>query len=71
VGKEQKSPGNHEMEHRIRSINRWNAAALVLRAGKKDLELGGHIASFQSSATLYDVGFNHFWRAPNDEQTAT
>ena len=68
VGKEQKSPGNHEMEHRIRSINRWNAAALVLRAGKKDLELGGHIASFQSSATLYDVGFNHFWRAPNDEQ---
>ncbi|PXX43643.1 MULTISPECIES: pyruvate dehydrogenase (acetyl-transferring), homodimeric type [Aquitalea] len=68
VGKEHKSPGNHEMEHRIRSINRWNAAALVLRAGKKDLELGGHIASFQSSATLYDVGFNHFWRAPNDEQ---
>ena len=68
VGKEQKSPGNHEMEHRIRSINRWNAMALVLRAGKKDLELGGHIASYQSSATLYDVGFNHFWRAHNDEQ---
>uniref|UniRef100_A0A4W5L5N5 Transketolase N-terminal domain-containing protein n=1 Tax=Hucho hucho TaxID=62062 RepID=A0A4W5L5N5_9TELE len=68
VGKEQKSPGNHELEHRIRSINRWNAMALVLRAGKKDLELGGHIASFQSSATLYDVGFNHFWRAHNDEQ---
>ncbi|WP_174875027.1 pyruvate dehydrogenase (acetyl-transferring), homodimeric type [Vogesella oryzae] len=68
VGKEQKSPGNHEMEHRIRSINRWNAMAMVLRAGKKDLELGGHIASFQSSATLYDVGFNHFWRAHNDEQ---
>ncbi|SCK11849.1 pyruvate dehydrogenase (acetyl-transferring), homodimeric type [Vogesella sp. LIG4] len=68
VGKEQKSPGNHELEHRIRSINRWNAMAMVLRAGKKDLELGGHIASFQSSATLYDVGFNHFWRAHNDEQ---
>lgn len=68
LGKEAKSPGNHELEHRIRSINRWNAAALVLRAGKKDLELGGHIASFQSSATLYDVGFNHFWRAQNDEQ---
>lgn len=68
LGKEMKSPGNHELEHRIRSINRWNAAALVLRAGKKDLELGGHIASFQSSATLYDVGFNHFWRAQNDEQ---
>ncbi|MCD5329719.1 pyruvate dehydrogenase (acetyl-transferring), homodimeric type [Chromobacterium piscinae] len=68
VGKEAKSPGNHEMEHRIRSINRWNAAAMVLRAGKKDLELGGHIASFQSSATLYDVGFNHFWRAQNENQ---
>ncbi len=68
VGREKKSQGDHEMEHRIRSINRWNAAAMVLRAGKKNLELGGHIASYQSSATLYDVGFNHFWRAPNDEQ---
>ncbi len=68
VAKEAHSPGDHELEHRIRSINRWNAAAMVLRAGKKDLELGGHIASFQSSATLYDVGFNHFWRAHNDEQ---
>lgn len=68
VGKEVKSPGDHELEHRIRSINRWNAAAMVLRAGTKNLELGGHIASFQSSATLYDVGFNHFWRAHNDEQ---
>ena len=66
VGKEQKSPGNHELEHRIRAAIRWNAAAMVLRAGKKDLELGGHIASFQSSATLYDVGFNHFWRAKNE-----
>ncbi len=66
VGKEQKSPGNQELEHRIRSIIRWNAAAMVLRAGKKDLELGGHIASFQSSATLYDVGFNHFWKAKGD-----
>lgn len=45
VGKEQKSPGNHELEHRIRAAIRWNAAAMVLRAGKKDLELGGHIAS--------------------------
>ncbi|MCP9760367.1 pyruvate dehydrogenase (acetyl-transferring), homodimeric type [Aquitalea sp. S1-19] len=68
AGREKKSPGNHELEHRIRSICRWNAMAMVLRAGKKDLELGGHIASYQSSATLYDVGFNHFWRAPNDEQ---
>ena len=67
VGKEQKSPGNQELEHRIRSIIRWNAAAMVLRAGKKDLELGGHIASFQSAATLYDVGFNHFWHAKPDD----
>lgn len=66
VGKEQKSPGNHELEHQIRSAIRWNAAAMVLRAGKKDLELGGHIASFQSSATLYDVGFNHFWKAKGE-----
>lgn len=65
-GKEQKSPGNHDLEHRIRSIIRWNAAAMVLRASKKNLELGGHIASFQSCATLYDVGFNHFWRAKNE-----
>ncbi len=68
VGQEQKSPGNHELEHRLRSFIRWNAAALVLRAGKKDLELGGHIASFQSAATLYDVGFNHFWRAKNGDE---
>ncbi len=66
VGKEASSPGNHELEHRIRSIIRWNAAAMVLRAGKKDLELGGHIASFQSAATLYDVGFNHFWHAKDE-----
>lgn len=66
VGKEAKSPGNHELEHRIRSAIRWNAAAMVLRAGKKDLELGGHISSFASAATLYDVGFNHFWKAKGD-----
>ena len=41
--------------------------AMVLRASKKDLELGGHIASFASAATLYDVGFNHFWHAPTEE----
>ena len=68
VGKEQKSPGNHELEHRLRSMIRWNAAAIVLRAGKKDLELGGHIASYQSAATLYDVGFNHFWKASNENE---
>lgn len=67
LGREQKSPGNHELEARIRSVIRWNAAAVVLRASKKNLELGGHIASFQSAATLYDVGFNHFWRGADEE----
>ena len=62
-----KSPGDAAMEWRIRSIIRWNAMAMVVRANRKPGELGGHIASFGSSATLYDVGFNHFWRAPSDE----
>ena len=57
-------PGDREIEHTIRSIIRWNAVATVLRANKESSELGGHIASFQSSATLYDTGFNHFWHAP-------
>ncbi|SDI42968.1 pyruvate dehydrogenase E1 component [Ferrimonas sediminum] len=67
VGHEPQMPGNQELEHRIRAIIRWNALAMVLRASKKDLELGGHISSFASSATLYDVCFNHFFRAPNDK----
>ena len=45
---------------------RWNAVAIVLRANKASSELGGHIASFQSAATLYDTGFMHFWHAPTD-----
>ncbi len=61
---EVRSPGNHELEDRIRSYVRWNALAMVLRANKGDSNLGGHIASFASAATLYDVGYNHFWRAP-------
>jgi pyruvate dehydrogenase E1 component len=65
-GQEERSPGDHELEHRIRSINRWNAMAMVVRANKMSSELGGHIASFASAATLYDVGFNHFWRAPSE-----
>ena len=59
-------PGDRELEHRIRSLIRWNAVAIVLRANKESSELGGHIAVFQSSATLYDTGFNHFWHAPGD-----
>src|SRR5262245_44917792 len=63
---EAKSPGDAAIEWRIRSIIRWNAMAMVVRANRKPGDLGGHIASFASAATLYDVGFNHFWRAPSD-----
>jgi pyruvate dehydrogenase E1 component len=63
---EAKSPGDAALEWRIRSIIRWNAMATVVRANRKPGDLGGHIASFASGATLYDVGFNHFWRAPSD-----
>ncbi|MBV9782685.1 MAG: pyruvate dehydrogenase (acetyl-transferring), homodimeric type [Acidisphaera sp.] len=65
--KEARHPGNRAIEHRIRSLIRWNAVATVLRANKLSSELGGHIASFQSSALLYDVGFMHFWHAPSAE----
>ena len=64
---EAKSPGDAAMEWRIRCLVRWNAMAMVVRANRKPGSLGGHIASFASSATLYDVGFNHFWRAPSEE----
>jgi pyruvate dehydrogenase E1 component len=64
--REERSPGDAEMEHRIRSLVRWNAMATVVRANKESSELGGHIASFASAATLYDVAFNHFFRAAND-----
>jgi pyruvate dehydrogenase E1 component len=66
-GEEPAFPGDMQMEWRIRSIIRWNAMAMVVRANRKPGDLGGHIASFASSATLYDVGFNHFWRAPSAE----
>jgi len=66
-GQEEPSPGDHEMEHRLRSYIRWNAMAMVVRANKVSSELGGHIASFASAATLYDVGFNHFWHAPSEQ----
>ncbi|EJO9867871.1 pyruvate dehydrogenase (acetyl-transferring), homodimeric type [Vibrio vulnificus] len=60
-------PGDTTLERRIRSIIRWNAIMIVLRASKKDLELGGHMASFQSSAAFYETCFNHFFRAPNEK----
>ena len=58
-------PGDQQIEHKIRSYTRWNAMAMVLRANK-DTNVGGHISSFQSAATLYDVGVNHFWHAPSE-----
>ncbi len=64
---EARSPGDATIEHRIRSFIRWNAMAMVVRANRKSTEYGGHIASFASAATLYDVGFNHFFRAPTKE----
>lgn len=66
VQNEPKYPGDLEIEYNICSAIRWNAVMMVLRASKKQLELGGHIASFQSSATLYEVCFNHFFRAKNN-----
>ena len=63
---EEKSPGNRDLERKIRSAIRWNAVAIILRANKQSSELGGHIASFQSSALLYDIGFGHFWHAPSE-----
>jgi pyruvate dehydrogenase E1 component len=66
---EQPYPGDQAVEHSIRAMNRWNALAVVLRANKESSELGGHIASYQSAATLYDVGYNHFWRGATDGQS--
>ncbi len=63
--REERSPGDYELEHRIRSYVRWNALAMVLRANRHT-NVGGHIASFASAATLYDVGYNHFWHARTD-----
>ncbi len=66
-GLQKKSPGDPAIERRIRSFIRWNAMAMVVQANRVDPSLGGHISSFASAATLYDVGFNHFFRAPNEE----
>jgi pyruvate dehydrogenase E1 component len=60
--REERSPGDHALEWRIRSIIRWNAMALVVNSNREHSGIGGHIASFASAATLYDVGFNHFWK---------
>lgn len=66
VFKQAKYPGDTTIEHKIRSYVRWNAMIMVLRANT-DTNVGGHIASYASAATLYDVGYNHFWHAASDE----
>jgi pyruvate dehydrogenase E1 component len=59
-------PGDPALERRVRSLIRWNSIAMVLRANAESSELGGHIASYQSAALLYEIGFNHFWHAPSE-----
>jgi pyruvate dehydrogenase E1 component len=66
VDRQPPMPGDREIEARLRHYVRWNALAMVVRANKISSELGGHVASFASAATLYDVGFNHFFRAPSE-----
>jgi len=68
VAQEKPYPGNRALERRLEAYIRWNALAMVVAANKKSSEYGGHIATYASSATLYEVGFNHFWRAATEEQ---
>ena len=63
---EQEYPGDRSLEKRIKAYIRWNAMAMVVQANRQSSEYGGHIASYASAATLYEVGFNHFWRAPGE-----
>ncbi|ADJ28076.1 pyruvate dehydrogenase (acetyl-transferring), homodimeric type [Nitrosococcus watsonii] len=70
VEQEVSFPGSQEIERRIRSLVRWNAMAMVVRANREEEGIGGHISTFSSAATLYEVGFNHFFRARSEEQEA-
>ena len=65
VGAQPEYPGDRALERRIEAFIRWNEMAMVVLANRKSSEYGGHISSYASSATLYEVGFNHFWRAPS------
>ena len=69
VENEPRYPGNVEIERRIKSINRWNGLAMVARANKRTDGIGGHISTYASSATLYEVGFNHFFHARTPDHT--
>ncbi|MBM2854539.1 MAG: pyruvate dehydrogenase (acetyl-transferring), homodimeric type [Steroidobacteraceae bacterium] len=66
VSREKPYPGDRALERRIEALIRWNAMAMVVHANRVSSEYGGHIATYASSATLYEVGFNHFWRAPTE-----
>ena len=66
AGQETPYPGDRALERRIEAYLRWNAMAMVVQANRQSSEYGGHIATYASAATLYEVGFNHFWRAPSD-----
>ncbi len=64
-GQEREYPGDRAIERRLEAYLRWNALAMVVQANRISSEYGGHLSSYASSATLYEVGFNHFWRAPS------
>src|SRR6185437_1906002 len=67
ASREAKLPGDPLVERRLRSLIRWNAMAMVVRANERSHGIGGHIASYQSVATLYEVGLNHFWHGADAE----
>lgn len=67
TGQQPEYPGDRSIERRLEAYLRWNAMAMVVQANRENSEYGGHIASYASSATLYEVGFNHFWRAPSED----
>lgn len=66
VSEQPSYPGDMELEEKIEAVNRWNSAVMVAAANKKDGSIGGHIGTGAGAMTLYEVGFNHFWKAPND-----
>jgi pyruvate dehydrogenase E1 component len=67
TSQEKDYPGDRALERRIEAYIRWNAMAMVVQANRQSSEYGGHISTYASAATLYEVGFNHFWRAPDDD----
>ena len=67
TGLQPEYPGNRALERRLEAYFRWNAMAMVVQANRVSSEYGGHLSSYASSATLYEVGFNHFWRGASDK----